>query len=169
MIKTLFVIACAVLAAACSDFARTSPLSPTALPSPPNVPVATPPPPPGVYVFQQPYTEMTIGTTVQRTVDRSANPDCVGVPGYGCQYFRITPESDGVLNLDLTWVLETQPHQVLDLTLESGTTGQVWADFFEASATYLTTRVKAGETAQITVWYTFPGIEFSLQSVLHPN
>ena len=162
MTKILFAIACAVLVAACDSarIARMSPLAPT--------PVATAPPPPSVYMFQQPYTELTIGSTVHRKVDQSANPDCIGVPGFGCQYFRITPDRDGVLDVELTLVRETQPNQGLDLTLESATGGQVWADFDPAKA-YLTSRVKAGETSQITVWYTFPGAEFSLQTRLQPH
>lgn len=167
MTKTLFVIACAVLVAACSESARISQLSPLA--PTPVVPVATAPPPPSIHVFQQPYTELTIGSTVQRKVDRSANPDCIGVPGFGCQYFRITPDRDGVLDVELTWVPETQPSQGLDLTHESATGGQVWADFFDPPKVYLTSHVKAGESSQITVWYTFPGVEFSLQALLHPN
>jgi hypothetical protein len=165
MTKPLFVVACAVLVVACGDFARISRLSPAAPTS--VVPGATTPGPPAV-TFQQPYTELTIGSTVQRTVDRSANPECIGVPGFGCQYFRITPDRDGVLNLELTWVRETQPNQGLDLTLDSATGRQVWADFYPPKV-FLTSPVKAGETSQITVWYTFPGVEFALQSVLHPN
>ena len=90
-------------------------------------------------------------------------------PDLGARYFRITPDRDGMLDVEVTWVPETQPNQGLDLTLESSTTGQVWAWVFGASATSLKTRVKAGETAQITVWYTFPGIEFSLRTLLEPN
>ena len=165
MTKTLFVIACAVLVSACSDFARVSRLSPLA--PTPVVPVTTAPPPP-VFRFQEPYTELTIGSTIQRKVDQSSNPDCIGVPGFGCQYFRITPDRDGLLDVEVTWVLETQPNQGLDLTLESTNGGQVWADFDPAKA-YLTSRVKAGETSQITVWYTFPGLEFSVQTHLQPN
>lgn len=169
MTRTLFVIACAVLATACNDFARISqlsPLAPTLVATVPPPPVATAPPP---SVFQEPYTQLIVGSTFQRKVDRSANPDCIGVPGFGCQYFRITPERDGQLDVEVKWVLETQPNQALDLTLESATT-QVWADFPPPMATaFLTGRVKAGETSQITVWYTFPGLEFTLRTALHPN
>lgn len=165
MTKILFVIACAVLAAACGDPARMSPVSPT-----PVVAVATPPPPPAVNPFQDPYTELTIGSTVQRKVDRSANPECIGVPGFGCQYFRITPDRDGLLDVELTWKPETQPSQTLDLSHRSATDEQ-WADYPSALAAtaHLTSRVKAGETSEITVWYTFPGVEFSLQTRLQPD
>ncbi len=166
MTKPLFVIACAVLVTGCSDFARVTEPSPLALTP---VPVATPPSPPPVFRFEEPYTQLIIGSTFQRTVDKSANPDCIGVPGFGCQYFRVTPDRDGVLDVVVTWVRETQPNQGLDLTLESLTTGQVWADIFGGASTNLRSRVKAGETLQITVWYTFPGIEFSLRTQLEPN
>ena len=159
MTKILLVIGCAALLAACDDIARTSPLSPTAV-----VPVATFPPP----VFLEPYTQLIVGSTFQRRVDRSANPDCIGVPGFGCQYFRITPERDGVVSVEVTWIPETQPHQGLDLTLDSST-GQVWADFFGGAVTSLTSLVRAGETSQITVWYTFPGLEFTLRTSLDPK
>lgn len=160
MTKTLFVIACAVLVAACSDIARVSPLAPT--------PVATAPPPPPVFRFAEPYTQLIVGSTFQRTVDKSANPDCPEFPGFGCQYFRVTPDRDGELDVEVTWVAETQPGQGLDLTLESANGGQVWADYFPPKV-YLTSHVKAGETSQITVWYTFPGLEFSVKTHLQPN
>ena len=159
MTKILLVIGCAALLAACDDIARKSPVSPTAV-----VPVATVPPPP---VFLEPYTLLIVGSTFQRKVDQSANPECY--PGFGCQYFRITPDRDGELDVEVTWVHETQPYQGLDLTHESFT-GQVWADGFgPGPKAFLTSAVKAGETSQITVWYTFPGLEFTLRTTLHPN
>ena len=158
MTKILFVIACTVLVAACSDIARVSPLSPT--------PVATAPPPPPVFRFEEPYTQLIIGSTFHGKVDKSANPECY--PGFGCQYFRVTPDRDGLLDVEVTWVFETQPNQGLDLTLESANGGQVWADYYPPKV-FLTSHVKAGETSQITVWYTFPGLEFSVQTHLHPN
>lgn len=162
MSKILLVVGCAALLAACDGAVRMSPLSPT-----PVVPVATIPTSP---VFLEPYTQLIVGSTFHRKVDSSANPDCIGVPGFGCQYFRITPERDGTLDIEVTWVLETQPGQGLDLTHES-VTGEVWADGYgPGPKTYLrSVVVKAGETSQITVWYTFPGIEFTLQTTLHPN
>ena len=164
MKKVLFSIGCAALLIACDGAARMSPVAPTAV-----VPVATAPPLPPAPVFQQPYTEVIIGSTVQRKVNQSANPECIGVPGFGCQYFRITPDRDGMLRVALTWVLETQPGQGLDLTHESAT-GQIWADYPAPVATaHLTGHVKAGETSQITVWYTFPGLEFTLQTTLGPH
>ena len=162
MTKPLFVIACAVLVAGCSEAARMSPLSPT-----PVVPVAAAPPRPAD-PFQEPYTQVTIGSTVQRKVDGSANPECIGVPGYGCQYFRITPDRDGMLDVELNWALETQPGQTLDLSYESAT-GQLWASYFPPTKGRFMTQVKAGETSQITVWYTFPGVEFTLQTALGPH
>lgn len=158
-----FAIACALLAAACSDVTRKSPLAPT-----PVAKIYTPPPPPAVTPLQQPYTELTIGTTVERTVDRDSNPECF--PGFGCQYFRLTPMQDGQLEVDLIWKPETQPSQTLDLSHRSAT-GEQWADYPPAVAAtaHLTSRVKAGETSEITVWYTFPGVEFSLQTRLQPN
>ena len=161
MTKNLFVIACVVLVSACSDAARISPLSPT-----PAVAVATAPPPPPVFRFEEPYTQLIIGSTLQRKVDKSANPACYSP--FGCQYFRVTPDRDGTLDVLLTWVLETQPGQVLDLSHES-TTGQLWADFYPPTTGRFTSRVKAGETSQITVWYTLPGVDFSLQALLQPN
>ena len=115
MTKTLFVIACAVLVAACSDAARISPLAPT-----PVVAVATALPPPPVFRFEEPYTQLIIGSTLQRKVDKSANPECSG-PGFGCQYLRVTPDRDGLLDVEVTWVPETQPSQGLDLTLRART------------------------------------------------
>lgn len=163
MTKILSVITCAALVAACSDIPRRSPLAPT-----PVVAISTPPPPPPPLVYGEPYSELTIGTTILRTVDRDSNPVCF--PGFGCQYFRVTPTQDGELEIDLTWKPETQPSQSLDLSHRSAT-GEQWADYPTAVAAtaHLTSRVKAGETSEITVWYTFPGLEFTLQTRLLPD
>ena len=168
MTKTLFVIACALPMAACNDFARISRMSPLA--PTPVVAVATPPTVyPFQYPFQEPFTELSVGSSIQRKVDEAANPECLGVPGFGCQYFRIMPDREGMLDVEVKWVPETQPNQGLDLSIESSASGQVWANISGVARTLLSTRVKAGETSQITVWYTFPGLEFSLQAVLRPN
>jgi hypothetical protein len=165
MTRILLVIGSAALLAACDGAARMSPISPTQA-----IPVATvpPPTPPPAPVFLEPYTQLTVGSTFARTVDRSANPECIGVPGFGCQYFRIMPDRDGTLEVEVNWVIATQPDQGLDLSLESAR-GQVWADGFGNGQTSLRSFVKAGETSQITVWYTFPGVEFTLQTALQPS
>lgn len=163
MTKVLMVIGCAALVAACDGAVRMSPLSPT-----PVVAVATTPPSPDD-LFREPYTQLIVGSTFQRTVDQSANPDCGGDPGFRCQYFRVTPERDGMLDIELSWVAESQPGQGLDLTHES-VTDQIWAEGYGPGPNvYLKSAVKAGEVSQITVWYTLPGLEFTLRTTLRPN
>ena len=165
MTKILFAIASAALVAACGD-AWMSPTSPTLVtPVATAAPFPNPPLPP---VFLQPFTELVAGSTIQRKVDGGSNPDCPGFPGFGCQYFRITPDRDGTLAIELTWVLETQPGQRLDVSHESAA-GYRDGDFHPPATERLTSRVKAGEMSQITVWYTFPGVEFSLRTSLQPN
>lgn len=167
MTKILFVIACAALVAACSDFARVSRMSPLA---PTPVAATPPPPPPPPRVFEPSYTELIAGTTIQRTVDESSNPRCYEhYDGLGCQYFRITPDRDGVLEVELTWVTATQPGQGLDLTRESARGQEEWADVYPPDMVRLRSQVKAGETSQLTVWYTKPGLEFSLRTALQPS
>lgn len=165
MTKVVLAIACAALVADCGESpARMSPLSPT-----PVIPIATaPPPPPYVPFFYQPFTEVAAGTLIQRKVDDSSNPECPGLPGFGCHYFRITPDRDGTLDIELTWVLESQPGQRLDLSHASAI-GERDGDFQPPATERMTSRVKAGETSQITVWYTFPGVEFSLRTLLQPD
>ena len=75
-----------------------------------------------------------------------------------------------MLEVELTWMPETQPSQALDLSHRSADGRAVGRlSPAVAAAAHLTNRVKAGETSQITVWYTFPGLEFSLQTRLQPD
>ena len=134
----------------------------------PTLPTPVPAPAPAAFAFAEPYTPLAIGQVVTRHVGDD-NPMCVDLPGWHCHYFRITAPSDGKLDVMLTWVLETQPFQPLDMSLRDSRGGEAWSDYGPGSQSRLRAEVKAGSMHQITVWYTFPGVEFALRSSFEPN
>lgn len=160
MHKQLLSITClALLATACST---ANPVSPTPQIT---IPVVTPAPPP--FAFVQSFTELTVGGKIHRKVGTgTGNPECVDLPGWGCHYFRITPASDGVLEVMLTWVLETQPSQPLDLSSADSRGTSSWSTYGPGPKDVLSLPVKSGSTYQMTVWYTFPGVEFEISASL---
>jgi hypothetical protein len=164
MTRLLFALGCSALLAGCDG---TLPTSPSRLPlgTPPIAGKPLPPP----FAFKEPFTLLTIGASIERTVVKEANPDCPDVPGFGCQFFRVVPEADGNLDIDVSWVLESQPNQGLDLTIEDEDGTQFWANEFRPGHVGVYGPVLAGATYQVTVWYTFPGLEFALGSSLVPR
>ena len=155
------VVCYAFIASGCSDVGR--PVFPTA-PSP----VPAPAPAPARFAFAEPYTPLAITDVVTRHVGDD-NPMCVELPGWHCHYFRITAPSDGRLDIMLTWVLETQPNQPLDLSLMDSQGADAWSDYGPGPQGRLRAVVKAGSTYQLTVWYTFSGVEFELRSSFESN
>jgi len=161
MHRILPAIGCiALLSTACS---QASPV----FPSPQITTPTISPAPAAPFAFAQPFTLLTIGGQVHRKVGSGAeNPDCVDFPGWGCHYFRITPSTDGVLEVVLTWLLESQPSQPLDLSSTDSRGGTAWSNYGPGSRGALSIPVKAGSTYQMTVWYTFPGVEFEIGASL---
>ena len=169
MRKLLLSVGCAVLVAACD-----LPTSPTLV----RLPASTPLPPPvasplPANVFGEPFTALTPGATVRRVVSSAAggadNPHCPDLPGWGCQFFRVTSDVRGRLDVTLTWVLETQPNQGLDLSLDRDRGGAIWSDRGPGSSQVLSVGIDAGEMYQLVVWYTFPGLEFELRTSFSPS
>ena len=159
MKRLLIVLGCCVITTACEG---ANPMAPSPVTTGnPLPPVSAPPPGPPV-AFLQPFTELQVGSTLGRTVLSDANPDCPGLPGWGCQFFRVTPMADGLLTVAVDWEVETQPHQGLDLSIEYADGNSHWADMPYPGVLDVQGRVQAGRTDQITVWYTFPGVTFEL-------
>ena len=153
------IVALTLLGSACSEnLAGPTPPLPTPLPS-----VVAPPQPSSR--FSEVFTDLTIGERAFRRAGANS-PECFGLPGWQCQFFRVTPTRDGALDLTLTWDLETQPGQPLDLSLFDPDGREMWSDYGPGPRGHMRARVKAGSTYQITVWYTFVGVEFELQSSL---
>ena len=163
MRKQLWSIASlALLATACSDVSH--PVLPTA---PSQVPAPSPTPA-AAFRFSEPYTQVSVGDVVTRR-GRTDDSECVDLPGWHCHYFRITAPSDGTLDVLLKWVLETQPNQPLDLSFTDSDGRTFWSEYGPGPQGRLRASVKAGSIHQITVWYTFPGVEFELRSSLELN
>jgi hypothetical protein len=117
------------------------------------------------------FTEIDLGQTVTSVVPTPA-PPCAGEPQWPCQYFRFTAPSDGRVTVELRYRPETQPPghfgpQGVDISVVDGFGREVWADFFNpAGVTKATLDVKEGVIYQITLWYTYPRLEYELQSTL---
>lgn len=113
------------------------------------------------------------GASVRRVVATSAggedNPHCPDLPGWGCQFFRVTSPVDGTLDMTLTWVLATQPFQPLDLSFEREPGWTYWSDRGPGQSQVLSVGLLEGQTAQIVVWYTFQGVEFELHTTFEPR
>lgn len=89
------------------------------------------------------------------------DPECVDVPGFTCQHFRVTPATDGSLTVVITFSHDPL-RQVLDLSLMSAEGWTVWANHDA-----LAMGVMQGQTYEITVWYLTPGVEFELRTSLN--
>lgn len=149
-----------LLATACSGGSR------SVLPTAPSPVPAQAPTPPAPFAFAVPYTEITVGDVVTRH-ETSDDPTCDQLPGWHCQFLRMTAPSDGLFGVLVTYSVRAQP---LDLSLLDSRSGSVWAQTAgPGPRVALTARVKAGTTYQLTVWYTTPGMEFELQSSLEPE
>ena len=98
--------------------------APTSLPPTPQPPPARPSPP-----LASDFTRIEVGQTLDRVIG-DAPPECLGEPGWPCQYFRLTVTQRGMLTVSLRYVPDTQPVgrfglQGVDVTLE-GANGQTW-------------------------------------------
>jgi hypothetical protein len=108
--------------------------------------VASPLPPSGGR-----FTEIAAGELV-RGRETADDPECVGLPGWRCQYFRFTAPRDGTLEVLLTY---SARQQSLDISMWDHASGEWWHP--------IRTRVTAHITYDLTVWYTTPGQEFELR------
>jgi hypothetical protein len=133
--------------------------SPLPAPAPPPPPPSPQPPPPGS-LFSEVYSEVTVGQVVHGRPTPN-DPECVAVPGFTCQHFRVTPATDGTLTVVITFSHDPL-RQVLDLSAMSAEGWTVWAnhDALEMGIT-------RGRTYEITVWYLTPGVEFELRTSLN--
>lgn len=128
----------------------------TALPTAPSRPPSPAPAPPTV-TFAPTFTQIVIGETVQSRVSAD-DPLCIGEPLWPCQYFRVTPPTDGRLDVVMTFT-PAYPKGNLDLSFNDTEGGSWWYP--------ISVPVKAGRTYQITIWeYEFPGVEFELRTSL---
>ena len=136
------------------------PHTPSAL-RPLQVSTIVAPPPPSFPPFSERYSQIVAGQMVSRSVTAD-DPPCAEYPEFRCQYFRITPPSDGRLDVAMTSTLGAV-RQPLDLSMRASRQGpEEWWHPISAS-------VRAGSTYQLTVWYGTPGVEFQLRSSLSPN
>ena len=111
------------------------------------------------------YTEITVGQPFTGLV--AANPtECVGLGGWPCQYFRLTAPRDGTMVVELNYKPDTQPAQGVDVSINDPLGRETWADYFQPPVVRARVSVTAGTVYQITLWYTFPGLEFELQTSL---
>jgi hypothetical protein len=133
------------------------PSGPSPVPAP--APAPPQPPPPGSR-FSKVYSEVTVGQVVQGAPTPN-DPECVDVPGFTCQHFRVTAEADGTLTVVMTYSLGAVK-QVLDLSLM---TTEGWTSW--ASHDALAVQVTRGQAYEITVWYLTPGVTFELRTMLN--
>jgi hypothetical protein len=153
----LLVAVVALIASGCSHEHSGIPVpsgpSPVPAPAPPQ------PPPPGSR-FSKIYSEVTVGQVVHGAPTPS-DPECVDVPGFTCQHFRVTPSTDGTLTVVITFSHDPL-RQVLDLSLMTAEGWTSWANHDE-----LAVQVMRGQTYEITVWYLTPGVTFELRTMLN--
>lgn len=135
----------------------------------PTQPAAIPPLPVPPFAFQPQFTEIALGEVVNRRVTADA-PECSPFDPWPCQHFRLTAPSDGNLEVAMTYSVQTQPYQALDLSLVNSVGSQVWGS---AGTVFpelrLIASVRTGAVYQITVWYTYPGVEFQIRTSLQPG
>jgi hypothetical protein len=164
MHKTFLAIGCvAFVSIGCS---QSNPI----VPSPQISTPAPVPAPPTAFAFAQPFTELPVGATIHRQVKTfEENSECVDLAGWGCHYFRVTPPRNGQLVVLLTWLRESQPNQPLDLSITDSNGATAWADYGPGASGLLRIPVKADRTYQLTVWYTFRGVEFEIGTSLESN
>jgi hypothetical protein len=154
----------------CGDYSQgfsipTSRSGGTSAPAPAPAPQPRPLPPVD-------FEEITLGQTATKVVP-SSPPPCVGGPEWPCQYFRFTAPRDGRVTVELRYKPETQPPgrfgpQGVDISvLDSSSGGEVWADVGTADFTRARLDVKESVVYQITLWYTYPRLEYELQTTLN--
>ncbi len=158
------VVCLGLLAAACGEGGQT-PTRPAQIPSP----SPQPPPAPAPFAFQPQFTQITVGEVVNRRVTADA-PECSPSDPWPCQHFRLTAPSDGGLEVAMTYSVQTQPHQTLDLSFVDSVGHQLWGYAGGVPPELrVSVSVKTGAVYQITVWYTYPGVEFQLRTALQPG
>jgi hypothetical protein len=138
--KLLTTTICACLLTTACDDSRPRlqlPTAPTVSVSTPSPPLPAPPPasvpaPPG---FSRPlppaasdYVTIQLGEVVNRRV--AVPPECLGLAGWPCQYFRLVPPADGNLRVELRYESATQPGQGVDVTVTDPQGREVWAQEF---------------------------------------
>jgi hypothetical protein len=157
------VIVLAVLAAACSSHDHGFQL-PTAAtpPATGTAPSPLPAPQPPVFPPNIETTSIAIGETFVRTIGDSPS-ECFDFRGWPCQYFEFTAPRSGTIVVQLTFVPGTQPGgQGIDISMRGE--GERWAQFYDHSSARLTSPVTAGVSYTITLWYTFPRLEYTLRT-----
>ncbi len=141
-----------------------NPLAPSASTPAPAPPIYVPPPPRQFPAFE--IATVAVGDLISRT--NLDAPECIGELGWPCIYFRVVAPSSGTLEAALSYAWGTQGNQGVDVTLrEAGTSTEVWAQSFVSTGprwhTTLTARVVEAKTYDITLWYTFPNLEYELR------
>jgi hypothetical protein len=158
---------CVVTSGCDGDFPRRLPLSTS-----PGEATA----PPVIVVQPQPrqfppfeITTIAVGDVISRTnIDA---PECIRSDRWPCLYFRLVAPGTGTLEVTLTYIWGTQGSQSVDVSLrEVGTFSDVWAQAFSETGlrrdAALSAPVLEGRTYDITLWYTFPNLEYELQTSL---
>ena len=148
-----------VAVAACDNLSQSRHfVNPTA----PTPTVYVPPPPVAFAPLQ--YTAIQIGEVVRERI--TDPPECVDFLGWPCRYFSVTAPTSGKLEVALTFAIDTNRNQGVDLTVRAadGTGGQTWAQFFAREEARVVAPVVAGKQYYITMWYTYAGMEFSLNT-----
>jgi hypothetical protein len=148
---------------------KTTPLFvlPTARTGVSSTPAPAPAPQPRPFAPLE-YTEIAVGQRFTGQVSAEP-PECSGLPGWPCQYFRLTAPSDGTMVVELNYEPNTQPTQGVDLSIFDPLGPETWADYFQPGIVRARASVTAGTVYQITLWYTFPGLKFELQASLPPG
>jgi hypothetical protein len=132
----------------CND--KTVPLRPS------SPPVLTPSPL-RPFSFAETFTQIELGEVVHRLV-AADSPECVELPGWKCQYFRVTVPNSGMLMVDMTFSLGGVTTQGLDLSLADSQGSKSWHP--------VVAPVKTGTTYEITLWYVTPGVQFEFRTSL---
>ena len=155
----LLVTVAALFAFGCSRDHTGPPLPSTPSPSPSPTPAPAPPQPPPGSRFSEIYSEVAVGQVVHGA-PTPKDPECVGVPGFKCQHFHVTPTAAGRLVVAMTVSLGPAT-QVLDLSLMMPTGLTTWSN-----QNALEVPVTRGETYEITVWYLTDGVAYELRTSL---
>ena len=146
-----------------------NPLTPsvsTPAPAPAPPPVFVPPLPREFPPFE--ITTIAVGEITRTNRDA---PECLGYLGWPCLYFRFAAPLSGTLEVELSYAWGSQGNQGVDVSLrEAGTFPELWAQSSSATGsrwhTTLTAPVVEGKTYDITLWYTFPNLEYQLRTAL---
>jgi hypothetical protein len=148
------VVICFALAAMGCDSTFIPPTAPT--PNPPAAPTPTPVPQPR---FEQ---RLEIGEVIKTRVTRE-DPLCSEGWPYRCRYYGLTPATNGLLNITMTW--QNGGVYPLDFGVYDAQ-GRSWDAVADAGLRRsVTLPVTAGATYVIEIWsFLEPGEEFELGS-----